>query len=113
MMEKRWKVIFLVLILLAGLVTFASCDSSYYKTGNRITGGSDVQTFTYAYVVLDGQEIVRGSITQWRDYDNSDVVQVLVNGKYYLTHYSNVVLIADPDQGALNYGDASWHGVDE
>ena len=112
-MKRRWSVIFLILILLAGLATLASCDSDYYKTGNRITGGKDVQTFTYAYIVLDGQEIAKGAITQWRDYDNSDVVQVLVNGKYYLTHYSNVVLIADPEQGALNYGDVSWHGVDE
>ena len=110
---KKWKIGAAILLIVAILGVCASCDGSYYKTGNRITGGSDVQTFTYAYVVLDGQEIVRGSITQWRDYDNSDVVQVLVNGKYYLTHYSNVELIADPDQGALNYGDASWHGVDE
>ena len=43
-----------------------------------------------------------------------DTVQVLVNGKYYLTHYTNVVLIADPDQGALAYGDVGvWHGIDE
>jgi len=112
-MMKKWKIGAAILLLVAILCVCTSCDSNYYKTGNRITGGKDVQTFTYAYVVLDGQEIARGAITQWRDYDNSDVVQVLVNGKYYLTHYSNVVLIADPEQGALNYGDVSWHGVDE
>lgn len=112
-MNKYWKIGALILILVIVTVTLASCDGSYYKTGNRITGGKDVQTFTYAYIVLDGQEIAKGAITQWRDYDDSDVVQVLVNGKFYLTHYSNVVLIADPDQGALAYGDVSWHGVDE
>ena len=112
-MAKRWKIFALLVVLIGATFALASCDSDYYKTGNRITGGKDVQTFTYAYVVLDGQEIAKGAITQWRDYDNSDVIQVLVNGKYYLTHYSNVVLIADPEQGALNYGDVSWHGVDE
>ena len=112
-MNKYLKIGTLVLILIIVTVTLASCSGEYYKTGNRITGGSDVQTFTYAYIVLDGQEIVKGAITQWRDYDNSDVVQLLINGKFYLTHYSNVVMIADPDQGALNYGDVSWHGVDE
>lgn len=106
------KIIALALILIIATMVLASCEG-YYKTGNRITGGSDVQTFTYAYIVLDGQEIAKGAITQWRDYDNSDVVQLLINGKFYLTHYSNVVMIADPDQGALNYGDVSWHGVDE
>ena len=111
-MRKPWKIALLVVLLLVCIAVFAGCES-YYKTGNRITGGKDVQTFTYCYIVLDGQEIARGSITQWRDYDNSDVVQVLVNGKFYLTHYSNVVLIADPEQGSLSYGDVSWHGVDE
>lgn len=112
-MNKYWKIGALILMLIIATVTLTGCADSYYKTGNRITGGNDVQTFTYAYVVLDGQEIAKGAITQWRDYENSDVVQILVNGKYYLTHYSNVVMIADPEQGALNYGDVSWHGVDE
>lgn len=112
-MRKHWKVIVLIAVLLTATIVLSSCSENHHKTGNRITGGKDVQTFTYAYVVLDGQEIVKGAITQWRDYDNSDVVQVLVNGKYYLTHYSNVVMIADPEQGALNYGDVSWQGIDE
>ena len=112
-MKKYWKIGAIVLVLVLCVCLLSSCGESYYKSGNRITGGKDVQTFTYAYVVLGGQEVARGSITQWRDYDNSDVVQVLINGKFYLTHYTNVVLIADPEQGALAYGDVSWHGVDE
>ena len=108
------KVAILIVILTFCICLLASC-SDPHKTGNRITGGKDVQTFTYCYVVLGGKEIVRGAIMQWRDYENSDVVLVLVNGKYYLTHYSNVVLIADPEQGALSYGDVGlmWDGVDE
>ena len=112
-MKKYWKITAIVLVMITCLLILSSCNENYYKTGNRITGGKDVQTFTYAYVVLDGQEIVRGAITQWRDYDESDVVQILINGKFYLTHYSNVVMVADPEQGALAYGDVSWHGVDE
>ena len=113
MNNKYLKILAVVIVLVIATLTLSACDGDYYKTGNRITGGKDVQTFTYAYVVLGGQEITRGAITQWRDYENSDVVQVLINGKFYLTHYTNVVLIADPDQGALAYGDVSWHGIDE
>lgn len=109
-MKKHWKIFLLVVILVCCALAFASCER---KTGNRIISGKDVQTFTYAYVVLDGKEVAKGAITQWRDYDNSDVVQVLINGKFYLTHYSNVVLIADPEQGALAYGDVSWAGIEE
>ena len=101
-------VLFTLLILL--VLVLAGCEN-VHKTGNRITGGKDVQTFTYAYVVLGGKEVARGAVTQWRDYDNSDTVQVLVNGKFYLTHYTNVVLVADPEQGALSYSDVT-HGWD-
>ena len=107
---KNMKVILLVAVLISCLFVFAGCEG---KTGNRITYGKDVQTFTYCYIVLGGQEVARGAITQWRDYSDSDVVQILVNGKYYLTHYSNVVMIADPEQGALQYGDVSWAGIEE
>ena len=107
---KRWKYLLLIMVLVVCLIVFSGCE---HKTGNRITGGKDVQTFTYCYIVLGGQEIVRGAITQWRDYDDCDEVQVLVNGKFYLTHYSNIVMVADPEQGALAYGDVSWHGIDE
>lgn len=109
-MNRYMKVFLLVILLVCCVFIFSGCQT---KSGNRITGGKDVQTFTYCYIVLGGQEIVRGAITQWRDYDDCDEVQVLVNGKFYLTHYSNVVMIADPEQGALAYGDVSWHGIDE
>ena len=88
-------IIILILLTLTGCATI--------KTGNRIVGGKDVQTFTYAYVRLGEKDIAEGFVTQWRDYENSDTVQVMINGNYYLTHYSCVVLVADPSQGALNY----------
>ena len=111
-MKKYLRIILLIIAIAVCVFVFSGCESMH-KTGNRITGGKDVQTFTYCFVVLDGQEIARGAITQWRDYDNSDVVQVLVNGKFYLTHYSNVVLVADPEQGPLTYGNVAWQGVEE
>ena len=94
---KRIVLVIFCLILLAIL---CGCTVT---TGNRAIGGRDIQTFHYGYVYLDGTEIVKGYITQWRDYDESDVVQVMIDGKYYLTHYSNVVLIADPAMGGMGY----------
>lgn len=94
------KVIALVLAVLCVL----ACTACQIKTGNRITAGLDVQTFNYAYVYCGGQKIVEGYVSQWRDYSNSDAVQVMIDGKYYLTFYSNVVLVADPSLGGLVYG---------
>lgn len=94
------KIVCLVFVLLFLSFLFAGCQ---VKTGNRIVEGKDVQTFTYAYVRLGDKDIVEGYVTQWRDYSNSDTVQVLINGKYYLTHYTCVVLVADPSMGSLQY----------
>ena len=102
---KKSKIILLVALLLLCVFVFAGCQ---YKTGNRITAGKDVQTFTYAWVRLGGEDIVKGYISQWRDYENSDTVQVMIGGKYYLTHYTNVVMVADPEHGSLSYSDPDW-----
>ena len=99
-------VIGLLAILL--IVVFIVSGCAVRKTGNRITGGKDVQTFTYGWVNLGGEEIAKGYISQWRDYENSDTVQVMIGGKYYLTHYTNVVMVADPEHGSLSYSDPDW-----
>lgn len=51
--------------------------------------------FTEAIVFRgDGEEQVK--VKSWMDYENSDMIQItLDNGKTYLTHSSNVILIAD------------------
>lgn len=93
----------LVLVLVAMALGMTACGTE--MAGNRAVWGRDVQTFTYAYIRLGEKDIVEGYITQWRDYDDSDAVQIMIDGKYYLTHYSCVVMIADPQHGALNYAD--------
>ena len=105
------KIITLIAVVVAVALMLAACDE--VQTGNRVVYGKDVQTFTYAYIVLGGERLIQGYITQWRDYDNSDVVQVMIDGKYYLTHYTNVVMVADPAQGGLNYSNSSLWGVEE
>ena len=109
-MKNNWKIVLVVILIV--ILSFVAVGCSEIRTGNRITAGRDVQTFTYAYVRLGDKDIVEGYITQWRDYENSDVVQVLINGKYYLTHYSCVVMIADPSHGSLTYSDPEYY-VDE
>ncbi len=49
--------------------------------------------FDYDMILLPDGSVVEGRVTSWMDYDDSDVVQVTMDGKTYLTHYSNVCLI--------------------
>lgn len=100
------KKVFVVLVLVALLVTLTACATTRV-VGNRAVYGSDVQTFHYAYIYLGGNKIAEGNITQWRDYEDSDTIQVMIGGKYYLTHYTNVIMVADPDKGSIGY---DWEG---
>jgi len=97
------KKFLMAMILVVAILVMVACSTA--TTGNRAVWGKDVQTFTYAYIRLGDKDIVEGYITQWCDYDDSDVVQIMIDGKYYLTHYSCVVMIADPHHGSLGYAD--------
>lgn len=103
---SKTKRIFLAALL--AILAIALCACGSVQTGNRVIGGADVQTFTYAYIKLGDETIVKGYINQWRDYRDSDTVQIMIDGKYYLTHYSCVVMIADPNHANLHYSGAPY-----
>ena len=62
------------------------------RVGNRQVGWDTTQTFTYAIIELGNGEVIEGTVTSWRDFDDSDVVQFTMNDVTYLTHYSKVIL---------------------
>lgn len=79
----------LCLLLVALMVAMMLCGCSNQQL-------FDVTfSFEYGYVKLPNGEVVEGRVTSWKDYADSDVVQVVIDGKTYLTHYSNVVLASD------------------
>jgi len=80
------KIICVVLILSLALALTAC------QVGNRQVGWDTTQTFTHAILELGNGEIVEGTVTSWRDFEESDVVQFTMNGITYLTHYSKVIL---------------------
>ena len=83
------KIICVVLILSLALVLTAC------QVGNRQVGWDTTQTFTYAIIELGNGEVIEGTVTSWRDFDESDVVQFTMNGITYLTHYSKVILTTE------------------
>lgn len=52
-------------------------------------------SYEYALLSLPGGEFVKGKVDSWRDFDDGDQIQVKINGKTYLTHFTNVVLISE------------------
>ena len=86
--KKGWIAVAAVVILLIGGVVL------YWEVthGNRQLIDMKYR-FDYAIIKLPNGEVVEGKVTSWLDYDDSDVVQITMNGKTYLTHYMNVCLI--------------------
>ena len=71
------------------VMTFALC-----ACGNR-DHWDTVHTFDRVIVQLADGSVIEGKCQNWRDYENSDMMQVKVDGKIYLIHSVNCTLIAE------------------
>lgn len=54
-----------------------------------------VYTFDRAIISLPDGTKIEGKVEGWKEYENSDSIQIKIDGVYYYTHLQNVVLIAD------------------
>jgi len=54
-------------------------------------------TYSYerAILSLPNGEVVEGKVSSWTDFEDGDQIQVRIDGKTYLVHSSNIVLISD------------------
>ena len=52
-------------------------------------------SYEYAIIGLPNGETVEGRVSSWTDYEDGDQLQVKIDGKTYLVHSSNIVLISN------------------
>ena len=83
---KKIIAIALVLVLVAGLMVLAGCNKQMVDL---------TYSYEYAIIGLPNGEVVEGKVTSWTDFEDGDQIQVKIDGKTYLVHSSNVVLISD------------------
>jgi len=88
--RKRMKKIAIVVLIVTLCLGLTAC-----QVGNRKIGFDTTQTFRWAVIQLGSGELIEGQVSSWRDFDESDVVQVTIEGITYLTHYSNVILMTE------------------
>jgi major membrane immunogen (membrane-anchored lipoprotein) len=50
-------------------------------------------TYDKAIISMPDGTILEGKISNWTDYEDGDQIQVTIDGKVYLVHSSNIVLI--------------------
>ena len=66
-----------------------------------ITTGCNKQlvdlTYSYEYAIigLPNGESIEGKVSSWTDFEDGDQIQVKIDGKTYLVHSSNIVLISN------------------
>jgi hypothetical protein len=87
MFKKFIAVALLMALCLAVCVGMTGC-------GN-MTVFDITYSFERATVDLHNGEVVEGVVEQWLDFEDSDMIQVKIDGKVYLTHSVNVVLISE------------------
>lgn len=54
--------------------------------------------FNEAQIKMPDGTVVKGTVEAWRDYEDSDQLQVIINGKAYLTAAENIVLISNVEE---------------
>ena len=54
-----------------------------------------VRRFDRAILCLPDGTIIEGKVQSWTDFEDGDQLQVKINGKTYLIHSTDCVLIAD------------------
>lgn len=50
-------------------------------------------TYNYAYISLPNGECIEGKVTSWKDFEDGDQIQVVIEGVTYLTDTTRCVLI--------------------
>ena len=83
-MKKR------VLRLLSALVMLLALSAC----GNRQLIDT-TYTFNKAIISLPNGTVVEGKVTSWKDYEDGDQIQVVIDGTTYLLHASNVALVSN------------------
>lgn len=80
------KYIVLILVLIIALISLCGCNKQMVDVTWK---------FDRAIVRLADDRVIEGKVQSWNEFESSDMIQVKIDGVSYLTHSSNVVLIAE------------------
>lgn len=83
-----------ILAIVLGVILVLGVVASAYAWGNK-QWFDTTYSFERAIIRLPNDRIVDGKLESWLDFENSDQIQVKIDGAVYLTHISNVCLISE------------------
>lgn len=89
----KTTIIICTIIVLAFVAVIGYTIYIKYGKGNFQFGLDSHWDFNWAIIQLGNGELIEGEVTNWRDFSESDTVQVTLDNKItFLTHYSNIIL---------------------
>ena len=83
---KKIIALLLAVIALLSVCLLAGCNKQMVDL---------TYSYEYAIIGLPNGETVEGKVSSWTDFEDGDQIQVKIDGKTYLVHSSNVVLISN------------------
>ena len=85
-MKKMIAIVLSAAVVLSLAATMTGCNKQMVDL---------TYSYEYAIISLPNGEVVEGKVSSWTDFEDGDQIQVKINGKTYLVHSSNIVLISD------------------
>lgn len=82
-MKKKLLIFSLLIFICTGCTNMEIVDTTY--------------TYNYAYISLPNGACIEGKVDSWKDFDDSDQIQIKINGITYLTDTTRAVLIYRKD----------------
>ena len=83
---KKIIALLLAVIALLSVCLLAGCNKQLVDL---------TYSYEYAIIGLPNGQVVEGKVSSWTDYEDGDQLQIHIDGKTYLVHSSNVVLISN------------------
>lgn len=88
------NLVVIIVILMFAIVLICMVCTALTSCGNMQLIDT-TYSFERAIVSLPNGEVIEGEVQSWTDYENSDQIQVKIDGKTYLVHSSDIVLISE------------------
>ena len=83
---KKIIAMLLIIITILSVTVLAGCNKQMVDL---------TYSYEYAIIGLPNGEVVEGKVSSWTDFEDGDQIQVKIDGKTYLVHSSNIVLISN------------------
>lgn len=85
-MKKVLSVLSIIAVVIIFVCFLSGCNQQIFDTTYK---------FDRAIISMPDGSVISGKVESWKDYSDSDAIQVKIDGKTYYTFLDNVVLISN------------------